>query len=405
MSRYTSFFNRLLWLVLLVAGISHLKNHFIDYPVFELAGSRILNGKALEIYELERTGPGGFYYSYFFGLFFTVFSALGSAWGKIAFLGLLLGSYFLIIRFSVGAALKTLAPKSLSSLFLENCLILMTLYSFNDALMTANIGILLLALCILAFKTRAKPFLSGFFLASAIVFKIYPALLIGYFLWNHRWKQVLSSLLWCSFLWIALPLLIYGVQAGSILIHNQFSVVSQFNSHWTFASHVFQNLPSTAIRLGSLLGGTDVWLFRFSLGLGVLLLISLFLPSFFPLKKEQAVDTELKMFSLALAFVPILTPVSWYNMGLFYAPFLAIFFGRSWVEKDRISWFFLSGYLLFYCLLTPDLIGRPLNQRLAFLGVPFLGVCLALIGFIRSECLLFFKNPNIPRMKNSHVSN
>lgn len=405
MLKLSSYLNKLLWLGLILAGISHLKHHFIDYPVFELAGSRILGGKASEIYELERTGPGGFYYSYFFGLFFTFFSALGPLLGKIAYLCLLLGSYLFIIRFSVVAALKTIEPKSIPALSLENCLILMTLYSFNDALMTANIGIILLALSILAFKTRSNSALSGFFLATAIVFKIYPALLVGYFLWERRFRQVLWSFLWCLVFWLALPVLIYGFPAGSALIHNQFLVVSNFNSHWTFASHVFQNLPSTAIRLGSLFGWEDVLLFRLSLLMGVLTLILLFLPSFLRPAKTHHSKIELKMFALASAFVPILTPVSWYNMGLFYAPFLAIFLSTCWIEKEKASWLLLSGYLLFYCLLTPDLIGRPLNQRLAYLGVPFLGVCLALFGYLRSEHFFFIKDPDIPGMKHPNTSN
>jgi hypothetical protein len=80
-----------------------------------------------------------------------------------------------------------------------------------------------------------------------------------------------------------------------------------------------------------------------------------------------------------MALIPMLTPVSWFNMALFYLPLMAFVFRRALLESHRRSQLLVGIFICFYCLSTPDLMGRELNKILTQSSVPFFGL-LALVG-------------------------
>lgn len=378
-------FRVLLFVGLFGAGVNHLLRHFIDYPVYERAANHILSGEIGSLYDLQRTGPGGFYYSYFFGLAFIPFALLGPGiLGKVLFLILVFLSYGKLLRFSAECASLLLgSPLSeKNKLIASVLLVLLTTYSFNDALMNANIGIFLLVLCLYAYDFRGKaPVLSGFCLALAVVFKIYPVIVACFFVWAKRWRVVCWTVFFSAVLYVFLPLLVYGEDVGRKILHDQIHVVSHFGQHWGYGAHVFQNFHATAIRLGSVVGIPEHTAFSFSLLFSCFATVLLFLKSFLSRRKISPVF-ECKMVVLILALVPLLVPVSWYNMGLFYAPLIAVILAFSLQTRAKEWGIALVLYSLLYCLTTPDLLGRTLNQTLSFYGAPFWGVVALIVVYV-----------------------
>ena len=358
-------------------GANHLVVHFIDYPVYDLAGLKVLHRQALALYDLNRTTPGGYYYPYFFALVFSIFSYLGYA-GKILFYIIFCLSYIKILKFSVDNSLKLLGETNSKFRYLIYTITLLaTTYAVNDGFMNANIGIFLMVLSIYAYELRDKnPLLAGALIASAMVFKIYPAFIFGFFIWNKNWRTVLYGCLFTIFLYAGVPILVNGYSEGIILLKNQYTVLDHFGSHWPLNSTVFQNLTATTMRLFPNIQTKQILLPSF------LIIFIALLPSFLKNKKNIKISFQLKIFFLILALTPILTPVSWYNMALFYAPVIAYMTSLSIIKKDKLAVTLLSAYILLFCLTTPGILGNRINDMLEYYAVPFIGVSLMLLAYL-----------------------
>jgi hypothetical protein len=366
-------------IVLFGAGLLHVKNHFIDYPVYELAAKRVRQGQISELYDLHRTSPGGYYYSYFFALVFIPFTWAGNTGGKILFFLLFFVCYLKILKFSLDEAIAQnsalYAPVTLITIFL-------TTYSVNDAFMDANIGILLLTFCLLAFERREKnPTTAGLFLSLAIVFKIYPVILLGYFIWEKRFKLVAVCCFTFVIFYFLVPIVIYGTGPGSLLVTSQWQVVGHFGEHWSFDSTKFQNWPSSFTRLTESFGLPKSIGFRLSIGTICFFTLLFYLKSFF--LKNSNEDFRRRMFLLCLALVPIGVPVSWYNMGLFYTPVISWMLAEAILKKDRTARIAILIFAVFYCLTTPDLVGTELNHYFEKLSIPFFGAFILTADFAR----------------------
>jgi len=113
-----------------------------------------------------------------------------------------------------------------------------------------------------------------------------------------------------------------------------------------------------------------------------LLIILFYLPSFLTDPKQRDSQFVLKMFLLILAMIPLMTPVSWYNMALFYVPMISYLVQRALTTKFLGERWALSIYFVAFCLTTPDIIGRPMNDVLEKWAVPFWGVIALVCIFI-----------------------
>ena len=322
-----------LLVVLAGAGVSHIGKHFIDYPVYESAALKVLRGDLNNLYDVNRNSPGGYYYPYFFALMVTPFAAMGTLSGKIAFFVLFFGCYLYLLRFSLKVANNfVLIPNPY--IFLS-IIVLLSTYSFNDALMNANIGLLLLALCVFAFELGEKKclFWQSLVLAVAVTLKIYPIIVVFYYAWKRDWKVFGLTLVLAAFLMLGLPVVLYGYGAGSELVYKQYFVLSHFGNHWPYDSHVFQNIPSTAMRWTELFGLNKAKAFQPSLIISGLVVLMYYGISFLKQERGDFQCFTNRMFVLTLSLVPLIVPVSWYNMGLFYLPLLGCVVAKAVIKK------------------------------------------------------------------------
>ncbi len=375
------FFYLLLILGLFISGLNHVRLHFIDYPVYEEASLFIIKGKPLDIYDVSRKIPGGFYYSYFFALMFSPFALLGKTFGKILFFLLFFLSYLKLLTFSIKKSLSFIGTTGENTKYAISIIsIILSSYALNDAFMNANIGILLLAMCIICYeKSESSSFFSGLMLGAAVAFKIYSVLILCYFIWLKHYKIVFWSLFFTAFFYLC-PIFIYGFNTGIILLKNQYYVVSHFNEHWGFDSLVFQNIPATSMRILKLFGIDARIAFHFSIILSLILVLLIYIKSFFMGRNLNIYFKDL-MFFLSLALIPLLVPVCWYNMHLFYLPMISYLVGQALIKDKKVVLVLLIYFVLF-CLTTPDIIGRKLNDKLEFYAIPFWGVFIMVIFYI-----------------------
>lgn len=126
---------------------------------------------------MNSTLAKSYYYPFGLGFAFSPFAATGSVLGRWSFLGLFFCCYGFVLAFSLNLA-KAFCTSSSECGFLT-ALILLSAYFCNDALMNANIGFILLALCIAAYKMPVRSwFLAVDFMAIAFSFKIFPVIVL-----------------------------------------------------------------------------------------------------------------------------------------------------------------------------------------------------------------------------------
>lgn len=356
-------FASLLFLVVVGIGAVHGMDYFIDFEQYQSAGLKVAQGRATELYELDRLTPGKFHYSYFFALSFSPLSRLPTPVGRWVYAALIALAWGWILIASTRLAARSKAEEPVILLGT----LLLSIYSGNDAFMTANLGIFLAALCLAsAWFRRTHPALAGLFLAVAIVFKVYPVILLAFYVWARRWKIVAWTIGLGLCFYVGVPVLLEGWATTKLLIHNQIYVISRFGEHWPYDWLWFQNIPATAMRYAERLGYPKARVFHLSLVVASVAVLLFYLKSFL---KEIPDELEDRMLVLALGLVPLLLPISWYNVGVFYCPLIA----HALARRSRLDRIGLSAFALLYCLTTNDIVGTQMNDRLEVLSVPFLG--------------------------------
>lgn len=388
--------------VLLFIGVNHARLHFIDYPVYDRAGGLVLSGNLDALYDLNWFPP--FYYGYFFALIFAGLHLLGAT-GKYLFCFMFYAAYIKVIEFSVRKAREVLgAPKELD-FAVAFFTILLSLYAVNDAFMNANVGLLLLALCVWAFDWRERhPVVSGFLIAVAVVFKLYPIAILGFFVWEKRWLVVGAAAVSFIVLYLGLPVSIYGWARGTALVHDQLVLVSRFRNFWTYDGLVFQNISASVLRYRALIfpRADSTAVFHATLIVSSVAVILLYSKSFLS-RVRIGSDFVTRMFGLILALTVLVTPVSWYNMATFYVPMIAYLVLRALRDRDRFILSALGIYTVFFCLSAPDIIGRSLNDKLELYGIPFLGVMALVLAYLR-DLWINHRDFIVPELKLSRNS-
>jgi alpha-1,2-mannosyltransferase len=381
----------LLFAGMVLFSMTHVFEFFIDYPVYELAGRRVLEGRPLELYDLARTTSGGFYYPYFFALCFAPLAALGTLPGKLLYFAVFWLCYWRLLTFSLDCAAELVpaAAEHRNRALLAVGVTVAAINPLNDVFISANLGLPLAAMVVQAWIWRdRRPAWAGGLLGAAIAMKVYPVIILGWFIWARHWRAAAAAIIVFGVLYLC-PLLFYGPQVGLLLLRNQAAVLERYGSHYPYDSLAFQNLSGTLMRWGSMAGLPPSAIFRVVTKAAAVAMIAFYLPSFLRPSDTLDRDFRLRMFVLTLALVPVIVPVSWYNMALFYLPLLAIFLACVLTAGDRVAAWVVAAFFAGFTLIGRDVVGRPLTERLQLAGIPFLTaatvVGLFLIRLVRAN--------------------
>ena len=358
-------------------GVKHFLSTFHDYGIYWEAGQKILRGEGTLLYDRTRLEPGGFYYPYFWAVLFGGFVKLSFGLDKILFMFLFCLSFFKIIQFSARLAIEKLSLHRESYFFVSSVTLFLGIYAFNDSLMNSNIGILLALVSVFSFEffEKRKFALSGFFLALGIAMKFYPLVLLGYWIWRKSWLVVAWTVGFTLFFLFGTPILMEGWEAGTNLVADNFYVMGRYGDQvgWNYSGIMFQNFTATSLRYLSLVGISEAQSFRFLFFGATAGVVVLYLPTFL-VKADKFKEFRNLVFIHALALVPLLTPISWYNMGVFYLPMIAYFVAKAFVEKEKKARWALGLFFVFYSLSPQGIVPKPVNDFMEFWGMPFWGI-------------------------------
>ncbi len=384
-----------LYIILMAAtfilAIVHSRIDFIDYNgVYMPYAANAYKGNIDLLYRPVWIGNAqGFWfpyiYTWFFAFMMVPFLLLGIV-GKYLFAALLFYSYYLIINFSYEYASRLIPIANSKKKIILSATILLTLYPYTDVLKNANIGVFLVLFSLLAFKLRkTMPLLAAVCLFLVFGIKYYGLIILGYFFWLKEWRVVLYSTSIAIGVLFILPVVIFGYLPTSLMYHDFFIAINRYGDGWSIYSIVYPNIVSPALRFLNYLG-IDYSHYRTS-ALAVLLfcaaiIIIWFLPSFLKQKNKITERYRLKMFFVSLCLCSMLSPVSWYNMVLFYTPLIIFGLIDSIISKNIYSKIGVMAYLLLFALTTPAFVGNKTNDLLEFYAVPFVGLFILFVCFV-----------------------
>ncbi|MBU6376520.1 MAG: DUF2029 domain-containing protein [Bdellovibrionales bacterium] len=358
----------------------HLRFNHVDYNTFHLAGSNILQGRFLQLYAAEVSGMGGFMYPLGAAYFFSIFSWLGEVSGRVVFYLLLAFCLITVLRWCN----RTFGdPKVYRHALCVT--LLLGFRSLNDSWISGNISVLLLALTIGAFifyQQKAPSFwgrhLSAAMLGFAISLKIFPIILMAYWVWARDFRHLFRVCAW------SLGLLLFPYVMLSFWQQSTTVPMALFLA-WknTLASPAsyggadmihFQNLSAFFHRVASFLGWGPSWITP-SLVLTGAALTTLLMP-----QKNLANDSKTWAFRFAvlLAWVPLLNPVSWHHLGVFYLPLIYCTAIEFQVSRRKGALVSLVCFFILYTLTGRSMIGVELHRLVSTASLPLLGI-LALV--------------------------
>jgi dolichyl-phosphate beta-glucosyltransferase len=329
------------------------------------------------LYTPERTGQGGYYYSPLFALLGVPLAHLpprATALLYIVLEGGLLGASLVILkrwtRYQTGRT-------SLGVAFWLTFL-LAFLNSALGQFHQANVSLPIFFLCLMSgysylFGHRR---LSAAWLALAVNIKVFPAFLVGFALLRRDWRFCGWLAGFLVLLYLA-PALYFGWDAN-LQLHREFlTVLAGYGPENDMARMVYQSLPTAFYRVALNLGQDQALL---ALRTGQVLVVAAAILVWWTFRNR--LDTYwILVYSFFLALTAQFLPYSWIpSMGFFYAP-LTLITMHGWAARN--AWPYsasLVGFLLLYSLSTEFILGRPLNDALAYASIPTLGIWILLVG-------------------------
>jgi hypothetical protein len=370
-------------LALIVVAIAwmfqiHLRLTHVDYNTFHVAGTAVLSGDWEGLYSSDRSSMGGFLYPLGAGAFFSGFAALGETTGRLAF--------YLLLAACIVWALRW-CSEMWSGGRLDPRVLWITLVlgsrSINDSWISGNVSLLLLALALVShrryFRSQSQLQRHGSALALALAtsFKVFPAVLGAYWFWRRDFRQVLRIVAWTCALYL-IPYAIFAILKGSLspAVDLFLSWVRALRDPSNFGSYEmihFQNLSAAFHRVSSTFGWSRGWVTN------ALALIA-FALAVVPALKRHAQDPQslARDYAVILAWVPLLSPVTWHHLGVFYLPLVYVT-ARDARNEGRLARSIpLWAFLILYTLTGKNVIGTHLHAWVSDHSIPLLGI-LALV--------------------------
>jgi dolichyl-phosphate beta-glucosyltransferase len=377
-----SWADKRLWLITLFflgLGLAQAMRSSNDFAIyFTQAWSKIANSN-FDIYEVNRPGQGGYYYSPFFALIGSFFVSLGLPALKLLYAVLnaafLLAGWVLVKRLIRNSKLKLAFGVGILSLFFIANNILGQLLTGNVSLMVAFFSLLAIYT-----STRARPVFAGFCWALAVNFKVYPIYLGLFFLWKRDYKVLFYGAIF-SALTILAPALYWGWDLNFSLHAGQIEMLKAYGPQNDFGRLAYQSLAAMGFRaFEGLALNPD---FGLRLGQGFALMLNLFVLSKL---KYSSLEDSVWAGAFTFAFMALATPASWvHHSGFAYLPLFSLSIAHALQHQKTSLYYVLGLATLLYAFTTSGLIGKRLNDLLEAYSVPTIGLLLLMLAAYKAK--------------------
>jgi hypothetical protein len=214
---------------------AYSRTHRSDFTVYQAAARAIIDGTS--IYDAKNIR--GWYYMYLpaFAVAMLPFGLLSAGWGAGIWYVLSVLMLAHMIHVSVTIAKRFFPKTRLDDTWLYTLATLAIAWPAISGLARGQVSIVLAWLVTLSIwlMLERRNILAGLCLAGGIIIKIFPALLLAYFIWRKRWLTAGAAAVWLVLLVLGLPSLVFGAHENWRLLE-----------HWVTRIAMPANLPDDA---------------------------------------------------------------------------------------------------------------------------------------------------------------
>jgi hypothetical protein len=197
-----------------------------DFTVYRAAGRAVLTGE--DIYEAHNSRGWAYVYPPAFSLLMVPFARMSVFWGALTWYAISLA----LTAVALGMGVRLAGGADLSERgrwLLWAVPILPVLGWFVSAVTRGQASVMTAWLVIAAFywHFRRRDLLGGLSLAGAILIKVFPAVLLAYFVWRRRWRFTAATLIALVAGVLLMPAAVFGWQRNITYLHEWVGVVAK----------------------------------------------------------------------------------------------------------------------------------------------------------------------------------
>jgi len=190
------------------------KAHRTDFTAYREAGIAVWDGA--DIYN-TRNVRGWMFMSFpVVAVVMAPFAMVNVFWGSLIWYVLSVLMAGASARLSARLARQAIPDCEVSEFWLTVFAVVLMLPVTMSAIVRGQPSLLMMFLLTasVACYLQKRDWLAGFCLMGAIAIKVFPALLIGYFLWKRRFRLLIAMAVWSLVLLLLVPSIVFGVRGN-----------------------------------------------------------------------------------------------------------------------------------------------------------------------------------------------
>jgi hypothetical protein len=197
-----------------------------DFTVYQLAGRAVLD--ATDIYQVQNVRGWAYVYPPPFAIFMAPFALLSVFWGALVW-------YVISVALIVWALVMCVRTVRLVFGIDGHLLILfigpiaLLLVWFMSGLARGQASVLLMWLVLAAFcwHWEGHDLRGGACLAGAVLLKVFPVILLGYFVWRRKWRFLFATFVTIIVGGLVLPSAVFGLKRNLVYWENWERVIAR----------------------------------------------------------------------------------------------------------------------------------------------------------------------------------
>jgi hypothetical protein len=200
--------------------------HRTDFTVYTSAAQAVLDGT--DIYQARNIRGWAYVYPPPFAILMVPFAEMSVFYGSLVWylvsLSLVVASVAMCVRM-----VREAQPVEIDGFVLATVPALLLLAWTVPGLARGQANALLLWLVVAAFywDRKGREALGAVCLAGAVLLKVFPVVLLAYFVWRKRWRFVIGALVALVLLTFVLPAPVFGWHRNLALLHEWIQIVAK----------------------------------------------------------------------------------------------------------------------------------------------------------------------------------
>ncbi|GEM_PF-933469 len=352
--------------------------HRTDFTVYQAAGRAVVAGT--DIYQAHNRRHWYFMYLPLFAIAMVPFARMNAFWGSLLWYIFSLGMMAHALSLSVRVARKSFPDSRIGEFWLYTLTALLVLWPAMSALARGQAAILVSYLVIASawFSLQERYDWAGFCLAASIIVKVFPALLLAYFLVLRKLRSVaVTTVFLVLFLWI-IPGAVLGMRQNAQFLREWWVTIAlpamrpeQARENIRFSQLINPYIPKNqslqALLIRELADAAaesprpdrERLARRMATVIGILLFLLTIWASPGRGKDQHDQDAVLQ-FCLIIPMMLFVSPVSWMqNYTLLALPLAVALSAASRTTPHPMTWMFRLALIIYFAANLISLALRP----------------------------------------------